>query len=486
MRKRPTHRPLPVLTVTALSAGLSLCLSAVGPGIGSALAQDPARDAIVQALDGALTFRAEVRGPRAIWAHVATGDRPIDPAAYRLTTAAGEVIPIAAVLPNTATETLIVPARDIDIRRVHYLELPGQERKARVRFDGWFRTLYSPKPLGAEVAADSKRTTFRIFSPRADKVRLFLYQGAKDRPDQATSVITMTRDADGVWEAVVEGDLHGTWYDFTVHGPADPGNFFYETHPVHISDPYSRVQDEAQGKSRVWRATRPATPLKNGRPRMEDVVSYQIHVQDFADRLPVPDAQKGTMPAMITPGLRNSRGEPVGFDHLVSMGINVVHLQPMQEFLHYPDAEWQAAFANDPFMQEQGIAQENYQWGYRTTHAFAIEGRYRSRDAEPGAEREQFRDLVQAFHDRGMAVIIDLVPNHTGENMDARNMLFNKNVLDREYWYRIDDQGNHIGPFGNEVKTEDRPMVQRWLIDQCKALIAEFGIDGFRRSMNRP
>ena len=79
-----------------------------------------------------------------------------------------------------------------------------------------------------------------------------------------------------------------------------------------------------------------------------------------------------------------------------------------------------------------------------------------------------------------MAVIVDIVPNHTGENMDGRFDVFNWNGLDKLYYYRTDDAGQHIGPFGNEVKFEERPMVQRWLIDQCLMLMREFGVDGFR------
>ncbi|MBT8402069.1 MAG: pullulanase, partial [Rhodothermia bacterium] len=207
---------------------------------------------------------------------------------------------------------------------------------------------------------------------------------------------------------------------------------------------------------------------------------YEVHVQDFTDLLPVPDNIRGTMPAMIKPGLRNERRARVGFDYLVDLGINVVHLMPVQEFLHYPDDEWQAAFRDDPYMIEQGVNLENYQWGYRTTHAFAVETRFRSRDSDFGAQREQFRDLVDAFHEKGIAVIIDIVPNHTGENMDGRNYYFNFNAIDKPYYYRTDEDLNHIGPFGNEVKTEDRPMVQRWIIDQCRHFVEEFGIDGFR------
>ena len=425
-------------------------------------------------------LKAELHGPRTIWAWISGDDvtRPLDPTAYRLVDAHGNVVPVEAIIPNTASKTLVVPAEDLDIRRVYYLEVPSLKLHARCRFDGWFRSLYSDKELGATI--HDGNTTFRIFAPRAEAVRLYLYDTADAAPEAARQTLDMVRDAVGVWEAVVEGDQHGTYYDFTVHGPDDPGNFFYEAFPVHISDPYARVNVDAQGKSRVWRPTTPATPLADGRPKMEDVIAYEVHVQDFTDRLPVADDLKGTLPAMVTPGLTNSAGEPIGFDYLVDLGINVVHLMPVQEFLHYPDDEWQAAFKDDPYMIAQGVNLENYQWGYRTTHAFAIETRYRRKGTEHGAQREQFRDLVQAFHDKGIAVIIDLVPNHTGENMDGRHYLFNFNVLDKPFYYRTDEQVEHIGPFGNEVKTEDRPMVQRWVIDQCRALIDEFGIDGFR------
>jgi Carbohydrate-binding module 48 (Isoamylase N-terminal domain)/Alpha amylase, catalytic domain len=426
------------------------------------------------------SLRAEVRTPRAVWAYIGGMERSFDPSAYRLVDSAGRDVPIARILPNTASETLIVPAVDLDLTQSYFLEIPAASLTARVRPDGWFRSLFSNKPLGANVASDGSKTVFGIFSPRATGVKLYLYNSPDAQPTTATQVIDMIRDQDGVWEASVPRDLHGAYYDFTVHGHSGPGMFFYETNPVHISDPYARANVEAQGKSRVMRATTPATPLARGIPKMEDVVAYEVHIEDFTRQLPVAPNLQGTIPAFTMPGLRNAKGEKIGFDHIVDLGVNVVHLLPMQEFLHYPEAEWQAAFGNDPEMKRLGVDQRSYEWGYRTTHAFAIENTYRQRGTDYGAERAQFRDLVQAFHNKGIAVIVDIVPNHTGENMDARNMLFNFNVLDRDYYYRTNDAGNHIGVFGNEVKTEDRPMTQRWLIDQARSLIAEFGIDGFR------
>lgn len=448
-------------------------------------------------------LRAELRsgasGARAtVWAEVGGAGvvRPLDVSAYRLTRHDGHVVPLASVVPNTATGTLLVPAEDLVEGAVHYLDVTPAGRatmRTRVRFDGIWRNLYSDKALGAEIYTEAGGQTFtsvRVFAPRATQVTLYTYgtaeAGRTATPETAAEVVDLVRDGDGVWETVLSGDRHGTWYDFRVIGPDGPGSHFWNQTRTHLSDPYGRVSDDSFGKTRMWRATAPPPPVVGGRPRMEDVVAYEVHVQDFTHTLPLPAEERGTFAGMVRPGLRNARGAAIGFDYLTGLGVNVVHLMPVQEFLHYPDAEWQRAFRDTSdaqvrqFAREQGIDQENYDWGYRTTHAFAIESRFRTRGTEPGAEREQFRDLVAAFHARGMAVIVDIVPNHTGENMDGRFDVFNWNGLDKLYYYRTDAAGQHIGPFGNEVKFEERPMVQRWLIDQCLMLMREFGVDGFR------
>ncbi len=419
-------------------------------------------------------LKAELINSQTIWAEV-IGERSLDPGDYKLTDAWGREVAIAEVLPNDANQTLIGTAFPIDQRRVYFLEIPKLGLRTACRYDGWFRTLYSPKKLGANI--ENGHTSVRVFAPRAEKVKLYLYKGKDDKDPFAS--FDMFIDEQGVWEKTIEEDLHGIYYDFTVHGSDDPGNHFYGTNPVHVTDPYARVSDNSWGKGRIWRATKPASPLEKGIPKMEDVIAYEVHVQDFTDLLPIERRYKGTLAAMGIEGLRNSRGEKIGFDYLLDLGINTVHLMPVQEYLHFPDDDWKASFNDDPYMIEQGISEENYQWGYRTTHAFAVESKYRVKGAEPGEEREQFRDLVQKFHDHGLAVIIDIVPNHTGENMDANEFFFNFNAFDKQYYYRT-KSFEHIGAYGNEVKTENRPMVQRWLIDQCLHFIEEFGIDGFR------
>lgn len=399
---------------------------------------------------------------------------------YRLEHLDGTPIPIAEVLPRRSDEVLIVPAHELDHRRLHRLHIEGREEPVLVRRNDWFKSLYSDKPLGAIVSSDESVTTFRLFAPRADRVTLHLFLDQYQDLNTPEASLAMTMDRDGVWEIEQPGNHHGVFYTFTVDGPDEPGNYFHGTHPVHLSDPYAYVSDDSFGKAMVYKLGDAPSPVRGGRPAMEDVIAYEVHVQDFTDRLPLPDHLTGTMLGMVEPGLTNELGAPIGFDHLLELGINVVHLMPTQEYLHYPNDEWQEAFADDPYMQEQGVATENYQWGYRTTHAFAVESRFRSRNAPIGAERDEFKQLVEAFHREGISVIIDVVPNHTGENMDGRHYLFNFNAIDLPYYYRTDDQLRHIGPFGNETRPEDRPMVQRWMLDQLRHWVDYLGVDGFR------
>ena len=427
---------------------------------------------------------AELRGERSVWVELTGADRPFSASAYRIVRWDGAVVPVELVTPHEAHSALLTPASPLATNQVHYVEamVPGAERplRAMARFDGLWRQLASAKPLGAFPTPygvpGPAATTFRLFAPRADSVIVHIYAAAHGSEINRASMVP---DAQGVWEATLPF-ADGPWYDFSIYGPEGPGSAFTNQTGKRVSDPYALVSDDSWGRSRIWQDLfEPPRPVAGGRPAMEDLVAYEVHLQDFTDLLPVEEGV-GPLEAFATPGLVNGAGEPVGLDYLDRLGINTVHLMPVQEYLHYPDSAWQAAFGNDPFMQAQGIAEENYQWGYRTTHALAVESRFRSAGDEPGRERERFRDLVDALHARGMAVLIDVVFNHTGENMEGVEQILTFNGIDKHYAYRLDEDGGHIGAFGNEVKSENRPMMQRWLLDQLRHFVEVFGVDGFR------
>ncbi len=397
---------------------------------------------------------------------------------YKVMTCDDDPVPLDKIIPYTQDQIWIKTADHLDIRRVYKVILPKYKTEVFCDFEDIYDTLYSPKDLGATLIEG--RTMIRIFSPQATRIICHFYT-TKDQSESSYSQTDLHCDEDHVWEFHFPENLHGKWYDFEVYGHNDPATHYYDVNPIKISDPYSLVNDDAWGRSRVWHESGNKIPLKDGIPPLEDVVAYEVHVEDFTLRLPIEENLKGTIKGMSVRGLKNPLGEPVGFDHLLDMGINVLHLMPVQEYMHCPEEDWYEAFKDDPLMQEMEVAESNYQWGYRTSHALAVENRYRVVGAENGSERRDLLDLVNQCHEHNIAVIIDIVPNHTAENMnqEVEEFYFHFNVLGKQYYYRTRDF-HHIGEYGNEVKTENRPMVQKWIIDQCLHFIEEFGIDGFR------
>ena len=90
---------------------------------------------------------------------------------------------------------------------------------------------------------------------------------------------------------------------------------------------------------------------------------------------------------------------------------------------------------------------------------------------------EDFRELVDAAHDRGMYVLMDWVANHTSWD----------NVLTMEHpeWYVRNSSGQFIPPPGtnwNDVIELDytKSGLRQWMIDAMLFWVEEVGVDGFR------
>ena len=76
------------------------------------------------------SVHAEIRDKSTIRATFESVNAPLNPAGYRLTDGAGNEIPIAAVLPNTRSTVLVVPADSLDPKRPHFLEVPALELRS--------------------------------------------------------------------------------------------------------------------------------------------------------------------------------------------------------------------------------------------------------------------------------------------------------------------------------------------------------------------
>lgn len=318
---------------------------------------------------------------------------------------------------------------------------PHHEESVSIAVGSFLTSLATELPLGVHI--EGGQTVWRVFAPRAQSVAIRL----RRTPDSPERLITTERVEPAVWEGRVGGDLHGWCYDLRVDGDSRELNTQFD--PDHrILDPYALVTVSPTGPALVWDHTRLpcATPFTP--PPSEDLVIAEVHIRDvIADpALPLGTEERRGF-AGFTRWIRD------GGSHLRALGVNAIELQPVHE--------------ND------ARSPGEYHWGYMTTNFFSPASQY-ARDPRAGSQIEEFHALVQACHEAGLAVILDVVYNHVGE---PPHLMF----LDRQYYFELDPQGalmNWSG-CGNTLRANS-PMARHLILASLRHYVETFGVDGFR------
>lgn len=177
--------------------------------------------------------------------------------------------------------------------------------------------------------------------------------------------------------------------------------------------------------------------------RVEDLIIYELHLGALRFGSPEPGSLKDAMNQL---------------DYIVALGVNAVELLPLSEF---------------------GGGAQN--WGYSTSHYFAIE--------YAGGGRDQAKHFVKACHQRGLAVIMDVVYNHYDQEADRAERAYDSPAPERDiyYWYEgvPADYPFPRGGYLDNQSTGDAPayheeMVRKMFISSAVALVQEFHVDGFR------
>ncbi|MCM2675337.1 type I pullulanase [Alkalicoccobacillus plakortidis] len=143
-----------------------------------------------------------------------------------------------------------------------------------------------------------------------------------------------------------------------------------------------------------------------------------------------------------------------------SLGITHVQLMPVQEFSTVDESNQQAT----------------YNWGYDTNHFFSLEGSYSENPYSGYSRVQELRETVDAFHKKGIRVILDVIYNHV--------FIWEKSALELlvpGYYFRYASNGkisNGTG-VGNDMATE-RSMARKLIIDSVTYLMTEFDLDGLR------
>ena len=327
---------------------------------------------------------------------------------------------------------------------------------------------------------DGEGTNFALFSAHAERVELCLYN---ENGSAEIARIELPEYTNEIWHGYLPGVGPGMLYGFRVHGPHDPANGHRFNANKLLLDPYARelVGDFAWSEAHFGydmnsddkdlsfntldsasvtpkcRVIDPsASRISNEFSRIPwaDTIVYETHVKGFTQlHQAIPEHLRGTFEGL---------GHKAAVDYVKSLGITSIELLPIH------------AFPDDSHLLDRDL--RNY-WGYNTIGFFSPASRYYGPNGLAG-----FRDMVRAFHDGGIEVILDVVYNHTAEGNEMGPTLSFKGIDNFSYYrtlpdnhrYYINDTGT-----GNTVNTS-HPRVLQMVMDSLRYWAEDMQVDGFR------
>jgi glycogen operon protein len=366
--------------------------------------------------------------------------------------------------------------------------------------------------LGASYNAGKTSITFRVYSSQATRMVLYLYSAGYGVQESATYVLS--EGANDVWavtvpvSAIQSAGITGTvYYGYRAWGPNwpynsswtkgssvgflsdvdangnrfNPNKLLLDPYALEISqDPLNSQNQDGNifasgvgyrntdsgtyaSKGIVLATSTQSTGTKPTRAQKDDVL-YEVNVRGLTKQDPsIPTAYQGTY-----------KGAGMKASTLAALGVTAIELLPIQETQND---------AND--VVPNSDANQNY-WGYSTEDFFAPDRRYSSNSA-PGGPTAEFQAMVQAFHNAGIKVYMDVVYNHTSEGGTYTNtdpttaQITSWRGLDNTTYYEL-SAGNQyfydntgVGGNYNTYNT----VAQNLIIDSLN-YCSTMGVDGFR------
>ncbi len=306
---------------------------------------------------------------------------------------------------------------------------------------------------------------FSVVSRMATSMKLLLYDKPED-PDPAETVLfnpTTNRWGD-VWTIFLEGIRPGQLYHFQADGPFAPEKGLRFNSKARLIDPYAKALcgDFLPSKDGIIRPPKCVviddafdwTGEHHLRRDLANSIIYELHVGGFTR-----DPSSG----VTHPGTYLGLIEKIPY--LKSLGITTIELMPVHEF---------------PINSPNGTQNlhQNY-WGYDPI-AFLAPHRGYAVSQEPGAQVQEFKQMVRAMHAADIEVILDVVFNHTAEGNEWGPTLSLKGLDNRAY-YLLDGKGNYrnYSGCGNTVNG-NHPLTRELIFCCLRHWVQNYHIDGFR------
>jgi isoamylase len=367
--------------------------------------------------------------------------------------------------------------------------------------------------LGAAYDATKANVTFKVYSSRATRIEVYLYSSATGTVEKAH--YTMTLGTGGVWNKTIATStlsglgLSGTlYYGYRAWGPNwpysaswtkgsatgfvtdvdasgnrfNPNKLLADPYALELShDPntptmnngtiygsgalYRNIDSgDSAPKGIVLAGDTQSTGTKPTRAFKDDIV-YEVHVRGLTKNdAGVTAAYRGTY-----------KGAGLKAPYLAGLGVTAVEFLPVQETQNDTNE-----------LDPNSDAGDNY-WGYMTLNYFAPDRRF-AYDKTAGGPTREFKEMVKAFHDQGIKVLIDVVYNHTGEggawsSTDKTTYnLFGMRGLDNPTYYSLtsdmQNSWDNTGVGGNY--NTHNPIAQNLIVDSLAYWRNTLGVDGYR------
>ncbi len=308
-----------------------------------------------------------------------------------------------------------------------------------------------------ELKVDATGTHFRLWSPKAQDVRVNLYDNG--HTGTAYKTLPMKLDAaNGTWTASVPEKLYGKFYTFQIKWD---GKWKDETpgvwaKAVGVNGMRAAIVNLAETDPEGWQNDKgPKTD------NFSDVILYEMHHRDMSMHSSSGIANKGKFLAMTEPGTTTPEGEKTGIDHLKELGVTHVHILPSYDYNS---------------VDETNLQKNTYNWGYDPQNYNVPEGSYSTNPSDPETRIREMKQMVKALHDAGIGVVMDVVYNHTAQNDES-----NFELTAPGYYHRHWDDGRYsdASGCGNETAS-DRQQMRDYILNSTKYWAKEFHIDGFR------
>ncbi len=336
---------------------------------------------------------------------------------------------------------------------------------------------YNGNDLGATYSKES--TTFKVWAPTATSIKLNLYNTGSDTEENAKKLGSYnleklsniaTNDEDqkftGIWTVTVSGDLKNKYYTYTITAKNVTGSKTSsnkETPDVYsvatgVNGKRSMICDLSDTDPEGWDKDTHVVQKRNTQSSV-----WEVHVKDFSynENSGVSEENRGKYLAFTENGttLNGEGNVSTCIDYLKELGITTVQINPFYDY---------------GSVDESG-ASSQFNWGYDPVNYNVPEGSYSSNPYDGNVRIKECKQMIQALHNAGISVVMDVVYNHTY----SADSCFERTVPN--YYYRMKADGSYSNGSGcgNETASENL-MFRNYMVQSCLYWVNEYHVDGFR------